>query len=213
MPAWCGAAPAAAYSDALIQRFVSPSNLRVFKKTTVFAGMLRPIEKVSVAKRICGGRTEAVRSRRQGRALRPPRIAPPLRWARPHRTACLLARHQLGRGRVLSCAAGPTGWCRRQTPARACGRTQQRGVRFGSRSNGAQRRCTQCVFLELIRVRYFLPGRRDLQKAFLEEELDDFSEQREQPCRSKANSSLTSSKRSLPSASLRYSEYRSAAAL
>jgi hypothetical protein len=40
------------YSEALIQRLVSPSNFRVFKKTTVLAGMLRPMEKVSVAKRI-----------------------------------------------------------------------------------------------------------------------------------------------------------------
>ena len=41
------------YSPGVIQRKVPPSYLRVWVKTTVRAGMLSPVEKVSVAKRAC----------------------------------------------------------------------------------------------------------------------------------------------------------------
>jgi len=41
------------YSPEVIQRNPAPSNLRALVKTTVLAGMLRPVEKVSVANSAC----------------------------------------------------------------------------------------------------------------------------------------------------------------
>jgi hypothetical protein len=43
------------YSPLDIQRKPPPSNFRAFVKTTVLAGILRPVENVSVANRHCAG--------------------------------------------------------------------------------------------------------------------------------------------------------------
>ena len=43
------------YSPEDTQRKPPPSNLRALVKTTVFAGMLSPVEKVSVANNTCSG--------------------------------------------------------------------------------------------------------------------------------------------------------------